>query len=266
MADFDNFEGANTAEEDPAAEFLAREQTELAGLEDDNFAGDSSAQPGGGDFDAFGSQATEPAAQEEEDDDVDDEFANDLFGGGQGGGFEMVGGDNSLGDGLLDMGSVEPSGGLLDMDAAPPLVNEQSAPEQSVPATNGPSDAYSAISQVDTERAEPEQIKLWREEQKNRLEKKDVEEEQKKGDWHDVARKELEDWYKHHAEQLEKAKENNRAAETAFIKERDESIPGAQWEKICRLCEFNPKNVKSTKDVSRMRSMLLQLKQTPLVR
>lgn len=48
MADFDNFEGANTAEEDPAAEFLAREQTELAGLEDDNFAGDSSAQPGGG--------------------------------------------------------------------------------------------------------------------------------------------------------------------------------------------------------------------------
>ncbi|XP_067665883.1 clathrin light chain A-like isoform X2 [Haliotis asinina] len=207
MADFDNFEGANTAEEDPAAEFLAREQTELAGLEDDNFGGDAG-QQAGGDFDAFGSQATEPAAQEEEDDDDDvDEFA-----------------------------------------------------------TNGPTDAYSAISQVDSERAEPEQIKIWREEQKNRLEKKDKEEEQKKAEWHEVARKELEDWYKHHAEQLEKAKENNRAAETAFIKERDESIPGAQWEKICRLCEFNPKNVKSTKDVSRMRSMLLQLKQTPLVR
>ncbi|XP_067665882.1 clathrin light chain B-like isoform X1 [Haliotis asinina] len=253
MADFDNFEGANTAEEDPAAEFLAREQTELAGLEDDNFGGDAG-QQAGGDFDAFGSQATEPAAQ------------NDLFGGGLGGGFDMVGGDNSSGGGLLDMGSVQPSGGLLDMDAAPPLVIEQSAPEQSVPTTNGPTDAYSAISQVDSERAEPEQIKIWREEQKNRLEKKDKEEEQKKAEWHEVARKELEDWYKHHAEQLEKAKENNRAAETAFIKERDESIPGAQWEKICRLCEFNPKNVKSTKDVSRMRSMLLQLKQTPLVR
>ncbi|XP_046574576.1 clathrin light chain A-like isoform X2 [Haliotis rubra] len=211
MADFDNFEGANTAEEDPAAEFLAREQTELAGLEDDNFGGDSAGQQAGGDFDAFGSQATEPAAQEEDDDDDDD----------------------------------------VDVDEF---------------ATNGPTDAYSAISQVDTERAEPEQIKIWREEQKNRLEKKDKEEEQKKGEWNEVARKELEDWYKHHAEQLEKAKENNRAAETAFIKERDESIPGAQWEKICRLCEFNPKNVKSTKDVSRMRSMLLQLKQTPLVR
>ncbi len=48
MADFDNFEGANPTEEDPAAEFLAREQTELAGLEDDNFGGDSAAQESGG--------------------------------------------------------------------------------------------------------------------------------------------------------------------------------------------------------------------------
>lgn len=41
MADFDAFETADqppqTQEEDPAAAFLAREQTELAGLEDDNF-------------------------------------------------------------------------------------------------------------------------------------------------------------------------------------------------------------------------------------
>ncbi|KAM7282079.1 clathrin light chain [Ixodes scapularis] len=40
MADFDNFEanfdGPPAAEEDPAAEFLAREQDVLAGLEDDN--------------------------------------------------------------------------------------------------------------------------------------------------------------------------------------------------------------------------------------
>ena len=37
MADFDAFESA-PAEVDPAADFLAREQSELAGLEDDNFA------------------------------------------------------------------------------------------------------------------------------------------------------------------------------------------------------------------------------------
>ena len=37
MADFDNFEssGAPAQEEDPAAEFLAREQNQMAGLDDD---------------------------------------------------------------------------------------------------------------------------------------------------------------------------------------------------------------------------------------
>ena len=49
MADFDQFEGATpqvtTNEEDPAAEFLAREQSQLAGLDDDdNFGLDTSAQ------------------------------------------------------------------------------------------------------------------------------------------------------------------------------------------------------------------------------
>lgn len=45
MADLDVTAGVNAtvdqppAEEDPAAEFLAREQTELAGLEDENVAG-----------------------------------------------------------------------------------------------------------------------------------------------------------------------------------------------------------------------------------
>lgn len=57
-----------------------------------------------------------------------------------------------------------------------------------------------------------------------------------------------------------------RASEAAFVKERDETQPGGEWEKICRLCEFNPKNSKNMKDISRFRSILLQLKQTPLVR
>lgn len=57
-----------------------------------------------------------------------------------------------------------------------------------------------------------------------------------------------------------------RTAEEAFVKDRDTTQPGGEWEKICRICEFNPKNSKNTKDVSRLRSILLQLKQTPLVR
>ncbi|XP_059158475.1 LOW QUALITY PROTEIN: clathrin light chain A-like, partial [Physella acuta] len=175
------------------SDFLAREQSELAGLEDDNFGeGQQFTQ----DFDGF--------AQNQE--------------------------------------------------------------QVTVAQSNGPSNMYEAISQQDTTRAVPEKIKIWREEQKTRLEKKDSEEEKRKKELKEKAKKELDDWYKHHTEQLEKTKENNRAAETVFVKDRDEKVTGQAWEKITRLCEFNPKNSKNTKDVSRFRSILLQLKQTPLVR
>uniref|UniRef100_A0A2C9K0C6 Clathrin light chain n=1 Tax=Biomphalaria glabrata TaxID=6526 RepID=A0A2C9K0C6_BIOGL len=204
MADFDAFESTPSEEVDPAADFLAREQSELAGLEDDNENFNSGQQFGNQDFDSFGQE---------------------------------------------------------------PLALQQQ---------NGPSNMYEAISQQDTLRAVPEKIKIWREEQKSRLEKKDIEEEKRKLELKEKAKKELDDWYKHHAEQLEKTKENNRkhndvtesqgAAENAFVKDRDEKIPGQSWEKITRLCEFNPKNSKNSKDVSRFRSILLQLKQTPLVR
>ncbi|XP_064652097.1 clathrin light chain B-like isoform X5 [Lineus longissimus] len=222
MADFENFEGAtpeNNAEEDPAAAFLAREQDQLAGLDDE---------------------------------------------GADQGGFE----DQNTGFGNED-GEVP-----QDENAAPVMDDIGSDNEAT---TNGPSDVYSAISQVDTQRAEPEKIKIWREEQKTRLEEKDADAETKKLEWREIARKELDDWHKNRSDQLEKAKETNRvnqaeffkereAAEQAFVQERDESIPGHEWERICRLCDFNPKNSKNSKDVSRMRSIILQLKQTPLVR
>ena len=47
---------------------------------------------------------------------------------------------------------------------------------------------------------------------------------------------------------------------------RDNQTVGHDWERISKLCDFNPKANKNQKDVGRMRSILLQLKQTPLVR
>ena len=38
------------------------------------------------------------------------------------------------------------------------------------------------------------------------------------------------------------------------------------WERVTKSCDFNPKANKNVKDVGRMRSILLQLKQQPLVR
>ncbi|XP_065080378.1 clathrin light chain isoform X3 [Ochlerotatus camptorhynchus] len=174
-------------EVDPAAEFLAREQNALAGLEDEIPLAQPAATGNGVDND----DVTQPKAE-----DVNDDFSG-----------------------------------------------------------------YTVPKQV-TE--EPERIRKWREEQKARLEEKDREEERKREELREQARKELEDWYKHHEEAISKTKAANRNAEKQFVAETDEIEPGTEWERIARLCDFNPKTNKSSKDISRMRSIILQLKQNPI--
>ncbi|XP_015596887.1 clathrin light chain isoform X4 [Cephus cinctus] len=206
----DNFVGE--PEVDPAAEFLAREQDELAGLEDEiSTVG-------------IAAQATSVA-----DDDLAGNFGNMKVGpgGDAEGSFEMI---NTIGQ--------------------PP--SEPQAP--AVP------DVAPVIQQI---KEEPEKIKKWREEQKTRLEQKDAEEEKKKEEWREAAKKELEEWYKHHTETISKTKATNRNAEKQFVAEADEVEPGTEWERIAKLCDFNPKSSRTSKDVSRMRSIILQLKQTP---
>ncbi|XP_069023797.1 clathrin light chain A-like isoform X1 [Embiotoca jacksoni] len=58
----------------------------------------------------------------------------------------------------------------------------------------------------------------------------------------------------------------DQAAEEAMISDLDENNPGTEWERVARLCDFNPKSSKQAKDVSRLRSVLISLKQSPLVR
>jgi len=113
---------------------------------------------------------------------------------------------------------------------------------------------------------EPESLKLWREEKAASLKKQEEEEIENHQQWTERAKKELDDWYNHYNEQLDKTRTENKAAEEQFIEEMTDTKPGNEWEKVSRFCDFNPKNSKNTKDVSRMRSMLLQLKQNPLVR
>ncbi|XP_051945246.1 clathrin light chain B-like isoform X2 [Xyrauchen texanus] len=129
---------------------------------------------------------------------------------------------------------------------------------------NGTADSYSAIAQVDMQRQEPESLCKWREEQRARLEELDSASKAAEAGWREKAQKELEDWHVHQNEQKEKNKANNRASEEAFLKECDDDSPGTAWEKVARLCDFNPKTSRQTKDVSRMRSVLISLKQTPL--
>ncbi|XP_056899149.1 clathrin light chain B isoform X2 [Takifugu flavidus] len=220
--------GAHVAEEDPAAAFLAQQESEIAGIENDgegfNALDGADGQPQSANYDPFGE---EPATMN-----------GDLF-----------------------------------------------------QESNGPTDGYAAIAQADVQRQEPESLRKWREEQKQRLEELDLASKAKEEEWREKAKKELEDWHVHQSEQMEKNKANNRlcpslariadkafykqpssdviglvSSEEAFLAETDDSCPGSEWERVARLCDFNPKTSKQAKDVSRMRSVLISLKQTPLVR
>lgn len=178
---------------------------------------------------------------------------------------EIAGIENDEGFSILDSGDVPTS---LDNnltgdanDAVDGVVNGDFHEE-----SNGPSDAYSAISSADRLQAEPESLRKWREEQRERLEVLDANSRKQESEWKDKAKVELEEWHTRQDEQLEKTKVNNRAAEEAMLSDMDENNPGTEWERVARLCDFNPKSSKQAKDVSRMRSVLISLKQAPLVR
>ncbi|XP_054831775.1 clathrin light chain B [Eublepharis macularius] len=199
---------AEAPEEDPAAAFLAQQESEIAGIENDE--GFSTAEGGPGD----------PQAAEQP-------------------------GPSSAAD-------FESTGATLNGD-----VFQES---------NGPTDAYAAIARADRLTQEPESIRKWREEQKKRLQELDAASKVLEQEWREKAKKDLEEWNLRQNEQMERNRANNRASEEAFLKDSKEETPGTEWEKVAQLCDFNPKSSKQSKDVSRMRSVLISLKQTPLAR
>ncbi|XP_053227259.1 clathrin light chain A isoform X3 [Podarcis raffonei] len=187
---------------------------------------------------------------------------------------EIAGIENDEGYSILENGEV-PAGMQegLSADSIDGVTNGDVYQE-----SNGPTDCYAAISQADRLQTEPESIRKWREEQLERLEVLDANSRKQEAEWKEKAIKELEEWYARQDEQLQKTKVNNstninhpcysleQAAEEAFVNDVDESSPGTEWERVARLCDFNPKSSKQAKDVSRMRSVLISLKQAPLVR
>ncbi|XP_059692899.1 clathrin light chain A [Haemorhous mexicanus] len=177
---------------------------------------------------------------------------------------EIAGIESDEGFGILENGEVpEALQGAegLGTDAVDGLINGNAYQE-----SNGPTDCYAAISQADRLQSEPESIRKWREEQKERLEQLDANSRKQEAEWKEKAIKELEEWYARQDEKLEKTKASNRAAEEAFVNDAEEVFPGTEWERVAQLCDFNPKSSKQAKDVSRMRSVLISLKQAPLVR
>merc|ERR1712130_238037 len=102
---------------------------------------------------------------------------------------------------------------------------------------------------IKKDQEEPEFITKWKEEQKEK------------------AKKELEDWYKRYEGQLEKTKSSNREEETKYESNELNGIePGTEWERVAKHCDFSAKAPGHTKDVSRMRTIMLQLKQNQPVK
>ncbi|XP_050522855.1 clathrin light chain isoform X2 [Daktulosphaira vitifoliae] len=208
----DNFEDGDV---DPAAEFLAREQSQLAGLEDDLNTGSI---PIG----------------------VTQTLSN-----GSGSSFEIIdSAENQMINTVKENGLTNGTTAHSDDETSSPIITPK------------------------VEREEAEKIKKWRAEQKTLLEEKDANEEKKKEELRLIAKKELEEWYKSHKEQIAKTKDVNREsainAEKQFVAESDDIEPGTEWDRITKLCDFNPKANRASKDVTRMRSIILQLKQMPL--
>ncbi|KAM6328200.1 clathrin light chain A isoform 2-T2 [Alca torda] len=121
---------------------------------------------------------------------------------------EIAGIENDEGYDILEGGEV-PDG--LDLDAVGGVVNGDIYQE-----SNGPTNSSAAISQVDRLQSEPESIRKWREEQKERLEQLDANSRKQEAEWKEKAIKELEEWYARQDEKLQKTKASNRVVNWRF--------------------------------------------------
>jgi len=176
-----------------------------------------------------------------------------------------------LGDIGEDLGLHSPNGQALEGGEPIQAFKED---EAEIPAAaTGPN--YDAFGSEDvqgmtsgmsgmTMREEPECIKKWKLEQEEMLKKKDADEEQKKEELRVKAAQELTDWYQQYEEQLAQTRKANKEQEAATaVPEVNGIVPGQEWERVSKHCDFSAKAPGHTKDVSRMRSILLQLKQSP---
>jgi len=232
---------AGGAEVDPAAEFLAKEQEDLGGLgEDLGFTSASqevhASQNGDMNFDFLADAEPQQGAEE----------------------LTPSGAHKIASLDILDNGDVS------DGVANPFLQSQDEAP-----AMNEEAPVENLSNGLNNMRVgeEPESIKKWKADQEVRLREKDENEEKNKEDLKKQAAKELEDWYKRYDEQLNKNKETNRNNEETVVQAEVNSIePGTEWERVAKQCDFSSKNTRNIKDVSRMRGILLQLKQNPPTR
>mmetsp|Transcript_10200 Transcript_10200/g.13380 ORF Transcript_10200/g.13380 Transcript_10200/m.13380 type:complete len:205 (+) Transcript_10200:44-658(+) len=97
------------------------------------------------------------------------------------------------------------------------------------------------------------------------LEQKKIEEDQKKMEMMEKAKQDLETFYQEKEKQTEARMSKNRNEEQVLLEQLEADLESDNsWERITKLVELQAEGGEGSVDVSRMRSLLIQLKNEPL--
>jgi len=211
--------GAETVS-DPAADFLAAEQSDLAQIEQNVYDEVPQTQDS---FDPFGAEA--PVVNQTEP--------------------------------VEDLGFIE-SATVVQPDE--PVLEIEPEPVLSEPVVAAP-----PVQAFTMPKIEPEIIKQWKEDFKIRCEEIEKKADEEAEQWRAQAKEALDKFYADRDEILAKNKKVNRENADALRVEQEDFDPNdgktdqAKWELVTQRIDFNAKG-SCTKDTTRMRQVLLQLK------
>ncbi|KAJ2959623.1 hypothetical protein NQZ79_g4922 [Umbelopsis isabellina] len=224
MSDFGDF---NSSMEDPTADFLARERVAL-GDDADLFANDSPS-------------LSSPAPQQVPLPSVTptEQLENRAF---------SPSSQNAF--------SPQAAHGFGSISPAP--AGDYSAFESEFPAAEELETSQAFINASTMPDVEPEVVKQWREKQKELIAERDAESEAKKHEIIQKAREAIDQFYEDYNDKKQKAIEQNREKEENEQSERDKAASGTVWDRITR--EIDPKTNTNTRDVSRMKQLMMDLK------
>lgn len=215
---------------DPAAAFLASEQSDLAQIEQTVY--DEVPQISEDIFDPFSVPATVVATEEEPVEDL----------------------------GFIESASIVQAT-PVDLDFGEPI-ELISAPE---PVEEVEEICPPVQSVFTMPKMEPEIIKQWRDDFKIRCDEIEANADEEKLQWQSTAKEQLDKFYADRAEKLEKNKSLNRENADALRVDQEQFNPAEgkddakKWEMVTQRIDFNAKG-SCTKDTTRMRQVLLQLK------
>ncbi|CEP13199.1 hypothetical protein [Parasitella parasitica] len=159
---------------------------------------------------------------------------------------------------LLDRSSAQSQYGIMSPSTP---ANDYSAFESNYPKTEN-LETSKAFHNAMLPDEEPDVVRQWRENQKQLIAKRDEDESNKKQEVLNKAREDIDKFYEDYNDKKQKAIEENREREDKLLKSREESSASTNiWASVSREIDVsNAKAAYPTRDVSRMKSIILDLR------